>query len=84
MNIMPRYIGPLRVLLADDVLTVVCRRCDHRAIVEVRSLPQHIVRGYTVAEFETRMPCTSCGEHGHVELVLVEAKSERERSPLPH
>src|SRR4051794_31165136 len=75
-NIMPRYAGPLALLLPDDVLTVACLVCDPHAHIEVRSLPRHIRSGFTVEMLEACLCCTSCGERGSVELVAIEAKGD--------
>jgi hypothetical protein len=77
---MPRFAGPLALLLADDVLTVACLLCDHHARIEVGALPRHIRSGFSVEMLEACLCCTSCGERGSVELVAIEAKSEREPS----
>jgi hypothetical protein len=79
---MPRYAGPLALLLADDVLTVACLMCDHHARIAVSALPRHIRSGFSVEMLEASLCCTSCDERGSVELVAIEAKSERERHAL--
>ena len=79
---MPRFAGPLALLLTDDVLTVACLMCDHHARIEVRSLARHIRSGFTVEMLEACLCCTSCGERGSAELVDIVAKEEREAKAL--